>query len=174
MFEQLATRAEPQGEAELLLARVGSVTELDAVAASADWSTRVAGRGGFGLLLVWDTDPPEFAQMAALARVLIGAGMFYFGAWGPGCARVEYAVDVADVMLGMDAPAPTAGAEAPIVMTTSSPEGSVTDALFELWQLAPRDQGKPWGPARVVVVLGGSDALTDAVRAAVSAGLGAG
>ncbi len=173
MFELLATRAEPQGEAELLLAQALSVADIVTLAGSDPWQRSIAGRGGFGLLLVWDTEPPEFAEMAALARVLIRGGMFFFGAWGPGCTRMEYAVDVADVMLGMDAPA-AAGDESPIVMTTSSPDVPVAGALFELWQLAPRDQGKPWGPARVVVVLGGSDALADAVRAAVRAGLGEG
>jgi hypothetical protein len=172
--ELLATRAEPQGEAELLLAAVDSVAAFGELLAGADWSTQVPGRGGFGLLLVWDGDPPEFADMAALARELIGSGMFYFGAWGQDCARVEYAVDIADVMLSLDAEPAEGSDEAPIVMTSAFPDLPVADALFQLWEMAPRDDGKPWGPARVVVALSTSPELETAVRDAVSAPGGAG
>jgi hypothetical protein len=174
VLELLATRTEPQGQAELLLATAGSVAAVGELLAGAHWASRVPGRGGFGLLLVWDGEPPEFADIAALARELIGSGMFYFGAWGQDCARVEYAVDIADVMLSLDAEPAEGSDEAPIVMTSAFPDGSVADALFQLWEMAPRDDGKAWGPARVVVALSPAPALAAAVRAAVSAAGGAG
>jgi hypothetical protein len=172
--ELLATRAEPQGEAELLLATVDSSRALGELVAGGAWAAQVPGRGGFGLLLLWDGEPPEFADMAALARELIGSGMFYFGAWGQDCARVEYAVDIADVMLSLDAEPAEGSDEAPIVMTSAFPDVPVADALFQLWEMAPRDDGKPWGPARVVVAVSDSPALAAAVREAVSAAGGAG
>jgi hypothetical protein len=54
------------------------------------------------------------------------------------------------VSLAVEAKAP---ADSPIVMTTSATEGPLADALYELWDLAPRDDGMPAGPARVVVTL---------------------
>ena len=89
--------------------------------------------------------------MAALARVLIEQGLFYFGAWGTGSPRVEYAVDVTDLTVQLDSAQP---AEAPIVMTTAFGPVPLDDAVFELWELAPRDEGKAPGPARVVALLG--------------------
>jgi hypothetical protein len=147
---QLETLAPSRGGRELLLAEVASVAELVDVVASAGWSKQVTSRGGHGLLLAWASEAPAFDEIAALARTLISAGLYYFGAWGPGSDRVEYAVDVVDVSLAVDAKAP---ADAPIVMTTSFPAAPVADALHELWELAPRDEGKAAGPARVVVVL---------------------
>jgi|SRR5450631_1592741 len=159
----VASRAGPS-VTDLWLVRAGSVADLAALVATPDWHDHVDSRGGFGLLLAWAGQTPDFAEVAALARVLIKQGMFYFGAWGPGSARIEYAVDVTDVTVQMDA---AQGSEAPIVMTTSFGAVPIDDALFELWEMAPRDEGKVPGPARVAAVLGeaiGGD-LVSAVRA---------
>jgi hypothetical protein len=160
--ELVATRAGPP-VADLWLVRAASVADLADLVLTPDWHDHVDARGGFGLLLAWGGEAPDFAQVAALTRVLIEQGMFYFGAWGPGSARIEYAVDVTDVTVQMDA---SQGGEAPIVMTTSFGAVPIEAALFELWELAPRDEGKVAGPARVAVVLGrDTGALVTAVRA---------
>ena len=162
-LELVASRADPPGVADLWLLRAGSVADLAARVSSANWREHVDGRGGFGLLLAWAGETPDFAEMAALARTLIEQGMFYFGAWGSGSARIEYAVDVTDLTVQLDAsPEP----DAPIVMTTAFGVVPLEEAVFELWELAPRDEGKAPGPARVVVVLGADPdaALASAVR----------
>jgi hypothetical protein len=137
--------------AQLWLVRAGSIAEVSELVVTDDWHGSVDGRGGFGLLLAWEGEAPGFDQVAALARVLIGQGLYYFGAWGRGDARVEYAVDVTDVTMQIDA---SSGTDAAIVMTTAFGPVPLDDALFELSELAPRDEGKPDGPARVVVVIG--------------------
>ena len=139
--------------AQLWLVRAGSITEVSDLVVTEDWHGSVDGLGGFGLLLAWEGDAPGFDQVAALARVLISQGLYYFGAWGDGDARVEYAVDVTDVTMQIDA---SSGTDAAIVMTTAFGPVPLADALFELSELAPRDEGKPDGPARVVVVIGNS------------------
>jgi hypothetical protein len=134
----------------LVVAELDAWSDLTAWIESTDWASRVSSLGGFGLLLAWDGEPPSFDEVATLARALIRDGLYFFGAWGPGSDRVEYAVDVVDVSLAVEAKAP---ADSPIVMTTSATEGPLADALYELWDLAPRDDGMPAGPARVVVTL---------------------
>jgi|GEM_PF-2686046 len=162
--ELVASRPGPPEAADLLLVRARSITDLAASVGTADWHDHVDGRGGFGLLMAWGAMTPDFAEVAALARDLIAQGMFYFGAWGTGSARIEYAVDVTDLTVQMDA---ALGADAPIVMTTAFGAVPVEEALRELWQLAPRDEGKASGPARVVAVVGPDPgaALASAVRA---------
>ena len=158
-LEQLTAAARQDG-AQLWLVRAGSTAEVTALAQTSRWHQHVDGPGGFGVLLVWDGAAPAFEQVADLARVLIGQGMYYLGAWGAGSSRVEYAVDVTDVTMQIDA---SDGPDAAIVMTTAFGPVPLDQALFELWALAPRDEGKADGPARVVVVLGGAEALANAV-----------
>ncbi len=150
-LELVATGSDRVGAADLWLVRAASLTDLASVVASQDWHEAVDGQGGFGLLLAWAGEAPDFSEVAALARDLIGHGMFYFGAWGRGSDRVEYAVDVTDVTLQIDE---SSGPDAPIVMTTSFGAQPLDDAVFELWEMAPRDEGKAPGPARVAVILG--------------------
>ena len=150
-LELVASRSEPTPAADLWLVRAATLSDLSDLVATPGWHDHVDSRGGFGLLLAWAGEPPDFAEVAALARVLIEQGLFYFGAWGSGSPRVEYAVDVTDVTVQLDS---AKAADAPIVMTTAFGPVPLDDAVFELWELAPRDEGKAPGPARVVALLG--------------------
>ena len=159
-LEQLAGGPRADG-AQLWLVEGRSTSDVIALADTSRWHNSIDGLGGFGVLLAWDGQAPGFEQVTELARVLIGQGLYYLGAWGGGSARVEYAVDVTDVTMQIDA---SDGPEAAIVMTTAFGPVPLDQALFELWELAPRDEGKVDGPARVVVVLGGAQALAHTVR----------
>ena len=159
-LQRLTGAARADG-AQLWLVRAGSPAEVATLAQTPRWHRDIDGLGGFGVLLAWEGEAPAFEQVSELARVLIGEGLFYLGAWGPGSARVEYAVDVTDVTMQMDA---SDGPDAAIVVTTAFGSVPLEEALFELWELAPRDEGKLDGPARVVVVLGGAQALAHTVR----------
>jgi len=90
----------------------------------------------FACLVACDSTLSDGQQLLAFGRWLISQGASYVCAWGPGCGDFEAAMDQAAVEVEIEA-----GAERPVIMTTSHPDESLADALEFLSTVAWPDDG---------------------------------
>lgn len=116
---------------------------------------------GFALLVA-TADHADLSTIEALARWSIPSGIFSASFWGPGCEVAHDTFDEIDVILDIEAGVDLENQ--PVVMTTWHAEESLEEALDYFWECPSVDDGKTYGPRRIVLAISPDGQLAERVR----------